>query len=140
VLDMVLQDEHKVPGSPSTGELVSQVSERVTQLMRDELELAKAEMVGKSKRAGLGIGLVGAGGVLALYGLACIVAAAVLGLSNAVAGWLAALVVGVAILAVAAAVAAAGRQQTTHAAPPVPTETVISLRADLDEVKESVRR
>jgi hypothetical protein len=48
--------------------------------------------------------------------------------------------VGVAILAVAAAVAAAGRQQTTHAAPPVPTETVISLRADLDEVKESVRR
>ena len=136
----MLQDDQKVSGSPSTGELVSQVSERVAQLMRDELELAKAEMVGKSKRAGLGIGLVGAGGVLALYGIACLVAAAVLGLSNAMAAWLAALVVAVMILAVAAVVVLVGRQKTVRAAPPVPTETVISLRADLDEVKESARR
>jgi hypothetical protein len=97
-------------------------------------------MVGKSKRAGLGLGLVGAGGVLALYGIACLVAAAVLGLSNVVAAWLAALVVALMILAVAAVVALLGRQQTLRAAPPVPTETVVSLRADLDEVKESARR
>jgi hypothetical protein len=44
------------------------------------------------------------------------------------------------ILAVAAVVALLGRQQTLRAAPPVPTETVVSLRADLDEVKESARR
>lgn len=136
----MLQDEQKVSESASTGELVSQVSERVAQLMRDELELAKAEMVGKSKRAGLGLGLVGTGGVLALYGIACLVAAAVLGLSNAMAAWLAALVVAMVILAVAAVVALVGRQQTVRAAPPAPTETVISLRADLDEVKESARR
>ena len=97
-------------------------------------------MVGKSKRAGLGVGLVGAGGVLALYGIACLVAATVLGLSNAMAAWLAALVVAVMILAVAAVVVLVGRQKTVRAAPPVPTETVISLRADLDEVKESARR
>jgi hypothetical protein len=136
----MLRDEQNGSESPSTGELVSQVSERVAQLMRDELELAKAEMVGKSKRAGLGLGLVGAGGVLALYGIACLVAAAVLGLSNVVAAWLAALVVALMILAVAAVVALLGRQQTLRAAPPVPTETVVSLRADLDEVKESARR
>ncbi len=136
----MLQNDQRVPGSPSTGELVSQVSERVAQLMRDELELAKVEMVGKSKRAGLGIGLVGAGGVLALDGIACLVAAAVLGLANVVTGWLAVLVVGATIFVIAAAVALVGRQQTTQAAPPVPTETVISLRADLDEVKESARR
>jgi hypothetical protein len=136
----MLRDEQRVSESSSTGAVVAEVSERVAQLMRDELELAKAEMVGKSKRAGLGIGLVGAGGVLALYGIACLVAAAVLGLSNAVAGWVAALVVGAAVLGVAAVVALFGRQQATQAAPPVPTETVISLRADLDEVKESARR
>ena len=96
-------------GSPA--ELVKQLSEQVSRLARDELRLAQLEMTRKGKRAGAGIGMLSGGGLIALYGAACLIAAAIIGLATAVPAWLAALLIGAALLAVAAATAITGRAQ-----------------------------
>jgi hypothetical protein len=67
----------------STAVLVKQLTEQVSRLVRDELKLATAEMTRKGARAGKGAGLFGGSGILALYGIACLIAAAVAGLSLA---------------------------------------------------------
>ena len=64
----------------STAELVRQAGEQISRLVRDELALAKAELAEKGKRAGVGVGLFGGRGVVALYGVAALLAAVVLGL------------------------------------------------------------
>jgi hypothetical protein len=124
----------------STTELVKQLSEQVSRLVRDELRLAQLEMTRKGKRAGLGVGMLGGGGLIALYGLACLVTAAIIGLAAAVPAWLAALIVGVVLLAASAVAAILGRGQLRRAAPAVPEQTVESVKADVEEIKESVHR
>jgi uncharacterized membrane protein YqjE len=124
----------------STGELVKQVAEQVSVLVRDELRLAQLEMTRKGKQAGTGIGMVGGGGLLALYGVGCLIACAIIAISHAVTAWLAALIVGVALLAVAGVAAMAGKGRMRKAAPPVPTEAVSSVKADVEEIKGRVRR
>lgn len=123
----------------STGELVQHASEQLTRLIRDELALARVELAEKSRRAGRGAGMLGGGGLLALYGLGALVLAAILGLAAAVPGWLAALIIGVVILIVAGLLALVGRAQVRSASPPMPAGTADSLRADLDTVTTAVR-
>jgi hypothetical protein len=125
---------------PSTGDLVKQLSEQISVLVRDELKLAQLEMRHKGKQAGLGIGMLGGGGLLAWYAVGCLLACAVIAISGAVAAWLAALIVGVALLAAAAAVALLGKARLQKAVPPVPEEAVGSVKADVEVVKEGVRR
>jgi hypothetical protein len=124
----------------STGELVKQMAEQVSVLVRDELRLAQVEMTRKGRQAGLGAGLLGGGGLIALYGVGCLIACAVIGLSHVVAPWLAALIVGAALLAVAGVAALLGKGRIRQATPPVPTEAAGSVKADIDEVKERARR
>lgn len=124
----------------STGELVKQVAEQVSVLVRDELKLAQLEMTTKGKRAGKGVGMMGGGGLIALYGVACLIACAIIGISHAVTAWLAALIVGAALLVVAAIAALAGKSNMGKATPPVPTEAVDSVKTDVEEIKERVRR
>ena len=83
---------------PSTGELVKRLSEQVSVLVRDELKLAQLEMTRKGKQAGIGAGMLGGSGLIALYGVACLLACAILGLSRVLEPWLAALIVGAALL------------------------------------------
>src|SRR5690349_2663671 len=83
------------------GELVKLVSEQVSVLVRDELKLAQIEMTRKGKQAGAGVGMLGGGGLVALYGLGCLIACAVLAISEALAAWLSALIVGMVLVAVA---------------------------------------
>lgn len=128
------------PADLSTGELVSQLSSQVTALVRGELELARTELATKGKRAGAGAGLAGAGGVIALFGVGALVAAAVAGLSTVLDVWLAALVVGVVLLVVAGGLAMAGRTQIRRAVPPVPEQAVDGVGRDVDAVKAAVRR
>ncbi len=132
----------RAAGAPdsSTSELVRQLSEQVTRLARDELRLAQLEMTGKGKRAGLGIGMFGGGGLLALYGLGCLLAAAIIGLATAVAAWLAALIVGAGLLAAAGVAALLARGQLRKATPAVPERAVGSVKADVEEIKESAHR
>lgn len=128
------------PADLSTGELVTRLSSQVSELVKGELELARAELTAKGKRAGVGAGLAGAGGVLALYGGGALVAAAVAGLSAFVSVWLAALVVGVLLLLVAGLLAVVGKNKVVAATPPVPTRAVDSVQKDVATVKEAARR
>lgn len=124
----------------SAGELVKQLTEELSTLVRDELKLARVEMSRKGKQAGLGAGLLGGGGLVALYGVGCLIACAVIGLSRVVQTWLAALIAGVALLAVAGVAALVGKGRIQQATPPVPTQTAGSVKADLEEIKERARR
>lgn len=125
---------------PSTGDLVKLLSEQVSTLIRDELKLAQLEMTRKGKQAGIGAGMLGGGGVLALYGIGCLIACAIIGISGVLAPWLSALVVGVALLAVAGIAALVGKSRLQQATPPVPQEAVQSVKADVDEIKERTHR
>jgi|SRR5579875_121032 hypothetical protein len=124
----------------STGDLVKLLSEQVSVLVRDELKLAQLEMTRKGKQAGAGAGMLGGGGLLALYGVGCLIACAILAISGAVAAWLAALVVGAALLAVAAAVALLGKGRLQKAAPPLPDQAVARIKTDVDVIRERARR
>jgi uncharacterized membrane protein YqjE len=124
----------------SAGELVKQLSEQVSVLIRDELKLAQLEMTQKGKQAGVGAGLLGGSGLVALYGVGCLIACAVIAISGVVAAWLAALIVGAALLAIAATAALIGKGRLQRATPPVPEQTVDSVKTDVEEIKERARR
>ncbi len=121
----------------STGELVSRLSTQLTTLVRDEMRLAQAEVKEKTKKAGIGIGLFGGAGVVALYGLGALVACAIIGLATAVDAWLAALIVGVVLLVIAGAMALVGKKEVTS---PLPTEAVAGVKTDVSTLKESAHR
>jgi uncharacterized membrane protein YqjE len=124
----------------STGELIKQMSEQVSTLVRDELKLAQLEMTNKGKQAGIGVGMLGGGGVIALYGIGCLIACAIIAISRELAPWLSALVVGAALLAVAGIAALMGKSRLQKATPPVPQEAVQSVKADVEEIKERAHR
>jgi uncharacterized membrane protein YqjE len=109
-------------------------------LVRDELKLAQLEMTRKGKRAGMGAGMLGGSGLVALYGLGCLIACVIIALSGVLAAWLAALIVGAVLLAVAGVAALIGKGRLRKATPPVPEETVSSVKADVEEIKERARR
>lgn len=124
----------------STGQLVKQLSEEISQLVRDEVKLATLEMTGKAKTAARGAGLFGGGGVMAFYGTGCLLAAAIIALAGVLRPWLAALIIGVALFAVAGIAALAGKGQLKKATPPIPTEATESVKADVEQIKESAHR
>jgi Flp pilus assembly protein TadB len=129
-----------VASERSTAQLVTQLSEQVSRLVRDELQLTRVEMTRKGKQAGAGAGLLGGSGVVALYGLACLVACVIIAISGAIAAWLAALIVGAALLAVAGIAAMVGRSRLRRATPPVPQQAVGSVQADVQEIRERMQR
>jgi hypothetical protein len=120
---------------PSTGELISRLSDEVSQLVRDEFRLAQLEVSGKAKKAGLGVGMFGAAGLLALYGVGVLIATAILALALAMDAWLAALLVAVVLLVAAGVAALLGKKRVQEAAPPVPTMAVENLKRDVDAVR-----
>lgn len=126
---------HTALEDASIGELVSRLAEETSALVRDELRVAQLEMTRKGRYAGLGAGLVGGAGMLAAFGVACLVAAAVLGLAVALSAWLSALVVGAALLVVGAALALVGKREISEAMPPVPREALTGVRLDLEALK-----
>ncbi|HTJ37671.1 MAG TPA: phage holin family protein [Dactylosporangium sp.] len=123
----------------STAELVRLAAEQISTLVRDELKLAQIELTQKGKRAGVGVGMFGGAGVVALYGVGALLAAAIIGLATVVPAWLSALIVGVVLLAVAGLLALLGRGQVRKAVPPLPQETVAGVRADIDTITTSVK-
>lgn len=124
----------------STGQLVKQLSEQVSLLVRDELKLASMEMAGKAKTAAVGAGAFGGSGVVALYGIGCLLAAGIIALAGVVRPWLAALIVGVALFLVAGIAALAGRGALKKATPPVPSHAAENVKADVAQIKESAHR
>ncbi|GAB3517855.1 phage holin family protein [Phytohabitans suffuscus] len=123
----------------STAELVQRASEQISLLIRDELTLAKTELVEKGKHAGIGIGLFGGAGVFVFYGVGALIATAILLLALVLPSWLAALIVTVALFLSAGIMALVGKRQVGRAVPPVPEAAASGLKADVDTVKGAVR-
>ncbi|HUA03613.1 MAG TPA: phage holin family protein [Solirubrobacteraceae bacterium] len=119
----------------SLGELVKQLSEQSSRLARQEVELAKAELAMKGKKAGVGAGMFGGAGVFGFYGFGALVAAAVLALATAVAAWLAALIVAAVLAAVAGVLALQGKSKVAQATPPVPEQATESVKEDVQWAK-----
>jgi hypothetical protein len=119
-------------------ELMRDLSTQVSTLVRQELELAKVELTAKGKQASIGAGMFGGAGLLGLYGVGAIVAAAILGLATAVAPWLAAIIVAVVLFAVAGVLALMGKSRAKRAVPPVPEQTVETIKEDVRFTKQHV--
>jgi uncharacterized membrane protein YqjE len=136
----VIEEANKKPAADrSVGELVTDLTDEVKRLVRDEMRLAVFELQRKGKKMGAGAGLFGAAGLFALFGGGALVAAAVLALALVVPGWLAALLVAVALFLVAGIAALVGKKEVTQAVPPVPEEAITGVREDVDTVKQGVR-
>jgi Flp pilus assembly protein TadB len=127
--------ESKQAADASIGELMSQLTSQVSRLIRDEMRLAEKEFQESAKHAGIGAGLFSVAGLLAFFGAANVIAAAVAALSLVLPVWAAALIIG-AVLFIAAGVAAlAGRGQAREVTPAAP-RTVETVKADIQEIKD----
>jgi uncharacterized membrane protein YqjE len=124
----------------SVGELVQQVSQQTAELVRKEMRLAQVELQEKGKRAGISAGMFGGAGVVALYGVGAVVAAVIMLVATAIEPWVAALIVGVVLLASAGVVALLGKRQVEQATPAKPERAMESMRHDVEYVKERARR
>ncbi|MFE3176701.1 phage holin family protein [Amycolatopsis sp. NPDC059090] len=133
----MLEEMNRTPAEEkSTADLAADLTTSIKRLLQDEFRLALAEFQTKGKRFGVGAGLVGFAGVLALLGGATLIAAAVLGLALVVPGWLAALIVGGALLLVAGLAALVGGKEASRAGGPVPEESVDRVREDIETMKQ----
>ncbi len=128
---MAQQDVNELPIS----DLVQRMSQQTADLVRKELELAQVEMKEKGKRAGIGAGLFGGAGLVTVYAVGALIATAILGLSEAVDPWLAALIVTVVLFVIAGVSALMGKKQVEQATPPQPEQAIRSTKRDVDEVK-----
>ena len=127
------------PHEQSIGELTKQLADQTTQLVRQEVELAKAELAAKGKQAGLGAGMFGGAGVLGLYALGALTAAAILALDTGMAGWLAALIVAALYGAIAGTLALVGKGRVQQATPPVPEQAIDSSKEDVEWTKQRIK-
>ncbi|WNI16767.1 phage holin family protein [Actinacidiphila sp. ITFR-21] len=122
----------------SVGTLVKQGTEQLSQLVRQELRLAQAELTQKGKRAGVGGGLFGAAALFAFFGLAALIVTVIAAIPLSV--WLASLIVAGGLLALAGVLALLGKHEVKQAVPPVPGEAVGSMRQDVETIRERARR
>ena len=127
--------EHSVHDDPTLGSLVHDLTQQVPQLIRSEIRLAQAEMTEKGKRAGLGIGMFSAAGLLVFLGLCCVVTTAILALAHALPDWLSALLVGVVLFLGAGVAALVGRREVQQATPPAPEHAIEGVKEDIAVVK-----
>ncbi|BBX89910.1 MULTISPECIES: phage holin family protein [Mycolicibacterium] len=128
--------EPKTINEASTAELLGQLQQQTTRLVRDELRLAQREFQESARHAGLGAGLISAAGLLAVLGLMTVVAAAVAAIALALPVWAAALIVA-AVLFLGAGVAALVSRSQAKQVPPPASQSVDSVKQDLDELKEA---
>ena len=129
------QDRGSVARDRPTAELMRELTDQTTTLVRKEIELAKVELAEKVKKAGVGAGMFGAAGLFGVGAFAAITACLIWALSTFMAGWLGALIVGVAYTAIAGVLALRGKKQVQQATPPVPEQAVDSTKEDLEWLK-----
>jgi Putative Actinobacterial Holin-X, holin superfamily III len=119
----------------SIGELFGKLSNELSTLIRQEMELARAELTEKGKQAGKGAGLFGGAATVALLGAGAITAGIVLLLALLLPDWLAAIVVGLVYVGIAALLGLKGRDEIQQATPPVPEQTVDTVKEDVQWAK-----
>lgn len=124
----------------SVSVLVSRASQQISELVREEMQLARAEMTQKGKRFGKGGGLFGAAGLLGILAAQALVATCIAALALVLPVWASALILTAVLAAMAAVTALAGKKQIDEAGAPLPEKTIGSVRADLTEIKEKAQR
>jgi hypothetical protein len=117
------------------GELVQDLSRQTSTLIRQEMRLAQAELAEKGRHAGKGAGMFGGAGLVALYGVGALIAAAILGLATVLDPWIAAAAIGGALLLVAGILALTGKKELDEAGPPKPEQALDSVQRDIETVK-----
>lgn len=120
--------------------LLADVPHLIVELLKAELQQLKNELVAKLVHAGIGIGLFVGAAVFLFFAIGVLLAAAVLGIATALPGWLAALIVGAALIVVAVILALIGLGQVKKGVPPAPTETMQSVKLDVAAVKGTRKR
>ncbi|WP_329192492.1 MULTISPECIES: phage holin family protein [unclassified Streptomyces] len=124
----------------SVGVLVSRASQQISELVREEMRLARAEMTQKGKRYGKGGGLFGAAGLVGVLAAQALVATCIVALALVLPVWAAALIVTAVLGAIAAWMALSGKKQIAKAGTPAPEQTIDSVKADVAEIKEKAHR
>ncbi|MFE5675310.1 phage holin family protein [Streptomyces erythrochromogenes] len=124
----------------SVGVLVSRASQQISELVREEMQLTRAEMTRKGRRYGKGGGLFGVTGIIGLLALQALTATCIAALALVLPVWASALVLTVILGTVAGGTALAGRKQIARAGTPAPEQTIDSVKADLAEIKEKAHR
>ena len=117
------------------GELLKELANETTTLVRQELDLAKAEMREKAGKAGPGFGMWGAAGVAGLLALGSLTAFLILALDGAMPNWLAALIVGLVYSAIAGVLYVRGKHRVEEAGSPVPEKTIETVKEDVQWAK-----
>jgi predicted phage tail protein len=118
------------------GELLTQLSSQVSRLVRDEMRLAQKEFQQSAKHAGMGAGLLSAAGLLAFFGVASLIAAAIAAVALVLPVWAAALIVGGAVLSLSGITALVSKKQADEVTPAAP-RTVANVKKDVQEVKDA---
>jgi uncharacterized membrane protein YqjE len=134
-----MDNGHQQLQDKPTAELVKDISDQATRLVRSEIELAKAELAVKGKQAGIGAGMFGGAGLFAVLGFGALTAAAIAALATAVATWLAALIVAVVYFAIAGIAALLGKGRVQQATPPLPERAIDSTKQDIETTKARVK-
>ena len=135
---MTASRENELRDRPA-GELLRDLSDHTTTLVKQEMELAKAELQEKGKQAGLGAGMFGGAGLFGLGAFAAVTACLIAALDQVMEIWLAALVVAVAYAVIAAVLAMTGKQKVKQAVPPVPEQAKDSVKEDMEWAKTQAR-
>jgi hypothetical protein len=115
-------------------ELVKDLASQTSTLVRQEIQLAQAEVTQKGKLAGKGAGMLAGAAVFGLLALGALTAALIALLDTFMATWVAALIVMVLWLIVAFVLAKAGQKSLQQATPPAP-QTVETVKEDIEWAK-----
>src|SRR5215204_4535174 len=121
------------------GELVQDLSRQTSSLIRQEMRLAQAELAEKGRHAGKGASMFGGAGLVALYGVGALIAAAILGLATVLEPWIAAAAIGAGLLLIAGILALTGKKELDEAGPPKPELAMESMQRDVETVKARAR-
>jgi hypothetical protein len=133
-----VRDDDRLREERSLGQLFSELSQDTATLIREEINLAKAELSQKANKAGRNIAFLAVGGFVAYAGFLFLLAALTWGLAEFMALWLAALIVG-AIVAIIGYVLVQKAINTLRKIDPVPEQTVETLKEDREWLKDQVR-
>jgi uncharacterized membrane protein YqjE len=132
---MTAENNHNGLREQPMGELFKQLSDDLSTLVRQELKLAQVEMTEKGKRAGVGIGMFGGAGIVALLALGAFTTCLIAALSTGMEVWIAALIVTVIYVAVTGLLALNGRDRVSEATPPLPEQTIQTVKEDAQWAK-----
>ena len=117
------------------GEVAKSLTSDLSLLLRQEIDLAKAEMAEKGRTAAPGLGMFGGAGIVALCAAGALTAFLILVLSTFLPDWAAALVVGAVLATVAYVLIQQGKERVADAGPPVPEQTIETVKEDVEWAK-----